>query len=165
MTIIKWIGIGVAGLVLLAGLFLLVSLYMLSRNQPATAAVTSGVTDGRLAPCPPTPNCVSTHASPSDELHYIEPIRPPAVAPAKERIIRWIEAHPRAELVTQRDDYIHATFRSRLFGFIDDVELYFPPEEGVVHLRSAARVGQGDMGVNRGRAEEIREVLTESGGN
>jgi uncharacterized protein (DUF1499 family) len=59
----------------------------------------------------------------------------------------------------QTDDYIHALSKSRIFKFVDDVEFYLPPNESVIHLRSASRVGESDLGVNRRRVEQIRLAL------
>jgi len=43
--------------------------------------------------------------------------------------------------------------------FVDDVEFYFDEKEKMVHIRSASRLGKGDMGVNRKRMELIRKEL------
>jgi uncharacterized protein (DUF1499 family) len=58
-------------------------------------------------------------------------------------------------LVTKQPNYIHYTVRSNLFGFIDDVEFYFPEDSDIVLYRAAARSGKGDLGVNKRRMEEI----------
>ncbi len=62
-------------------------------------------------------------------------------------------------MIEQTNNYIHTLSRSRIFKFVDDVEFYFPPNESVIHLRSASRVGQSDLGVNRRRLEQIRLAL------
>jgi uncharacterized protein (DUF1499 family) len=54
---------------------------------------------------------------------------------------------------------IHAISKSRIFRFVDDVEFYFPANEPVIHLRSASRIGESDLGVNRRRVEQIRLAL------
>lgn len=159
LAVLKWIGIVAGALLAVAALVLLFGLVRLSRNQPSNDEVATGVSAGRLEPCPQTPNCVSTQADPTDEMHYAEPIAVDDAASALDRAAAWIEGSPRAEIITRHDGYIHAVFASRVFGFKDDLELYAPPSGGVVHLRSAARVGQGDMGVNRARYEEARSVL------
>ena len=46
--------------------------------------------------------------------------------------------------------------------FVDDVEFWADPSSGVVHVRSASRVGRKDFGVNRARVETIREQLAAS---
>lgn len=110
----------------------------------------------RFAPCPSSPNCVSSYAT--DDLHAIDPLPLPAGDPIA--VLReTVESFPRTEIVTVEDDYIHATFTSLIFRFVDDVELRVDREAGVVHVRSASRVGQGDLGVNRRRVETIRERL------
>lgn len=110
----------------------------------------------RFAPCPASPNCVSSYAD--DELHGIDPLPLPPEEPMSvlEEVIR---SFPRTEIVVVDGDYLHATFTSRIFRFVDDVELRIDREAGVVHVRSASRVGQGDLGVNRARVEEIRSRL------
>ena len=160
MVVLKWIGIGLGVLVALAAIVIVVQLYSASKRQPSTAEVSLGVEGGTLTTCPDSPNCVSTQADPNDETHYLEPIQYEGTPQeVKERLMQWIRSQPRAELVTDNERYLRAVFSSRIFGFRDDLEVYFPHDESVAHLRSASRVGEGDMGVNRERAEAVRRVL------
>lgn len=118
-----------------------------------------GVTDGLLKACPNTPNCVSTQA-PADDLHYMEPLAFDGdLAAAQEAILSTIRAMPRTRIVTVEDDYIYAEFRTALMGYVDDVEFYLDAENGLIHFRSASRLGMGDMGANRSRMNEISETL------
>jgi uncharacterized protein (DUF1499 family) len=39
---------------------------------------------------------------------------------------------------------------------VDDVEFTFDETAGLIHFRSAARLGYGDMGMNRARMEAIQ---------
>jgi len=119
-----------------------------------------GVHDGKLAPCPRTPNCVSSQADPHDKLHYIAPIRfrgTPVQAMAAVRAA--LERMPRATVVAHDPDYLYAEFRSRLMGFVDDVEFTYDDKAGLIQLRSASRLGSGDFGVNRRRIEAIRALI------
>ena len=68
-------------------------------------------------------------------------------------------ATPGAMVVSQRPDYLYATFTSRLMKYTDDVEFWFDPAAGVVQVRSASRLGHGDMGANRKRIEALRQGL------
>lgn len=117
-----------------------------------------GVQNGRLAPCPDSPNCVSTQAERS--LHLIDPIRyDEETAVIHQRLLQILDEMPRSTLIRTEPTYIHVEFRSPTWGFIDDAEFYFDEANQLIHFRSAARLGQGDMGANRDRMEEIRERM------
>jgi uncharacterized protein (DUF1499 family) len=117
-----------------------------------------GVVDGRLAPCPNTPNCVSTQAS--DDQHQIEPIAFDGDGDgALKRLKAAIRTIPRMQIVTETDNYLHAEATSLLFRFVDDVEFFVDRNAKVIHFRSASRVGRSDMGVNRRRMEQIRAAF------
>jgi len=119
-----------------------------------------GVRGGRLAPCKRTPNCVSSQADPADRGHYIEPIAiagAPAAAFAALR--QAVEAAPGARIIRATPEYLYAEFRSRVMRFVDDVEFVLDAAGGVIHARSAARLGIRDFGVNRARVEALRRAL------
>lgn len=124
-------------------------------SSDASAGSTFDPSTGTLAPCPDSPNCVSTQAS--DAQHAIEPYRfsDPAVD-AKARMLAIVNDMQRSTVVADGEDYLHVEFRSRIFRFVDDVEFFFDEADSLVQFRSAARTGYSDMGVNRKRMEEIR---------
>jgi uncharacterized protein (DUF1499 family) len=126
---------------------------------PTWAASSSlGVDHGRLSSCPASPNCVVSQDA--DAKHTIEPIPYHGDRnTVRETLLKVLTVVPRTEVIEQTDDYIHALSKSRIFKFIDDVEFYFPPNESVIHVRSASRVGDSDLGVNRRRVEQIRLAL------
>ena len=72
-----------------------------------------------------------------------------------EKLHSIITQMPRATIVSSAEKYLHAEVRSLLMGFVDDVEFLVDDTAGVIHFRSASRVGHSDMGVNRARMEEI----------
>lgn len=132
-----------------------------ARVAPVPAGL--GVSDGRLAACPATPNCVSTQADPGDRLHFIEPVElggPASEAQARIRAVLAAEA--RTEVLRDEPSYIHAVFRSRVMGFPDDVEFYVDEGAGLIHFRSASRLGRDDIGVNRARMERLRATLEQA---
>ncbi|MCB2146731.1 MAG: DUF1499 domain-containing protein [Deltaproteobacteria bacterium] len=125
-----------------------------------------GLREGRLAPCPGTPNCVISQDG--DEQHHIDPIAYAGQrTTAMEMIQQVVQGMPGTRIVTQTDQYLHVEFRSRIMGFVDDVEFFFP-DTAVIHVRSASRVGYSDFGVNRKRVEKIRQLfharLSQEGG-
>ncbi len=109
----------------------------------------------RFAPVPSSPNCVSSRADPADRQHYIEPLQTTDLDAARQALL----AQPRTELVEEDGDYLRFVCTTRFLRFKDDVELELDPDAGVVHVRSASRVGYGDMGVNRRRVEALRSEL------
>jgi uncharacterized protein (DUF1499 family) len=117
-----------------------------------------GVHEGRLAPCPNTPNCVSSQAE--DDAHRMGPI--PFDGEADEALARLkavVAAQPRTTIVSADGDYLHAECTSLLFRFVDDVEFLVDRDAKVIHFRSASRAGRSDLGVNRKRMEEIRKAF------
>ncbi len=118
-----------------------------------------GVTDGKLAPCPHSPNCVSSQAENAD--HRVEPLRfAGSPAEARTKLKQALASLPRTAIVTETDDYLHAECTSLLFRFVDDVEFWIDAANQTIHCRSASRVGRSDLGVNRARVEAIRQAFT-----
>lgn len=121
-----------------------------------------GVKDGQLAPCPDTPNCVSSQAT--DAGHAIEPLTyDTAPAEAMRRLRQVVGAMPRTRVVSAADDYLHVEFTSAILRFVDDVEFHIDAANRRIHVRSASRVGRSDLGVNRKRVEAIRAAFNRGG--
>ena len=115
-----------------------------------------GVTDGKLAPCPESPNCVSSQSE--GKSNYVEPLTyKTTLNEAMDTLISLIDSMNRSQIVKSEDNYIHATLKSALFRFVDDIEFYFDDEKKIIEVRSASRTGYSDLGVNRKRVEEIRQ--------
>jgi uncharacterized protein (DUF1499 family) len=121
-----------------------------------------GMRDGKLQPCPSTPNCVcSDEREPS---HYVDPL---TLAPGAENV--WREVHdlvvamPGTRIVEERGTYLHAECRSAVFRFVDDLELDLRVDAGIIAIRSASRLGYSDMGVNRRRVGRLRAALQARG--
>jgi uncharacterized protein (DUF1499 family) len=114
-----------------------------------------GVSGGRLAACPDSPNCVSSQSA--DPRHAIDPLRYEGTAQkARESLVKAISGMKRARIVMAEEHYIHAEFTSAFFRFVDDVEFLLDNGTRTLHVRSASRVGYSDFGINRRRVEEIR---------
>jgi uncharacterized protein (DUF1499 family) len=145
MKVLKFTVYSVLGLVVLgvAGLFIL---GMMSQNGSAP-----GLVDGRLSPCPDSPNCVSSEVgtAPSKATE-------PLPLEAWEKLSDVI-ATQGGTVTSETEDYISAEFKSAVFGFVDDVE--FSRSNDVVHLRSASRVGYSDGGANATRVAGLRSAV------
>ncbi|OGA88777.1 MAG: hypothetical protein A3G27_04005 [Betaproteobacteria bacterium RIFCSPLOWO2_12_FULL_66_14] len=130
---------------------------MLSGKRPNNL----GVRNGRFAPCRLTPNCVSSQADPAaDPGHHADPIAVQLGAGASwSALMEVLRELPRVTIIQNRPGYVYAECRSRIFGFVDDLELHLDKRAGVIHVRSASRLGRRDFGVNRRRVETIRSRL------
>lgn len=115
-----------------------------------------GVKDGRLAPCKRSPNCVSSQADPADREHYIAPI---SFRGAMPDLRRAVESMERSTVITAAANYLYAEYRTRLLRYVDDLELFYDERAGLVHVRSASRLGRRDFGVNRKRVEALRSLI------
>jgi uncharacterized protein (DUF1499 family) len=145
-------------LAIIFGIFLILTSSLMFPAASWAESSGLGVSDGHLASCPASPNCaVSQNA---DSKHFIEPITYHVDRDtAKKTLLQVLTVVPRTTVKEETDDYIYALSKSRIFRFVDDVEFYLPKDENVIHMRSASRIGDSDLGVNRRRLEQIRLAL------
>ncbi|XOV83296.1 MAG: DUF1499 domain-containing protein [bacterium] len=116
-----------------------------------------------LAPCPGSPNCVSSDAQ--GLVHGITALQlsaDPAVAWSA--LVALLQEDPSMTMiVNQVNDYLRAEARTAVFGFVDDVEFKLRAEDNEIAMRSASRVGFSDLGKNRRRLEQLRAALAAQG--
>lgn len=127
-----------------------------------------GAVGGLLRPPSHTPNSVSSQASrhpdhPQRERAQIAPLRYEGNGQAAmQRLAAVLARQDRTVVVRNERGYLHAESQTALMRFTDDLEFLLAETEGVVHLRSASRLGYGDRGVNRARIEVIRRAFDAS---
>jgi len=115
----------------------------------------------KLKLCPNKPNCVSSLQG-EDASRQVETL--PLIvdiATSRKVLIDIVEQMSRTKKITEEVNYLHFTFTSLIFRFVDDVEISFNPETNTIDVRSASRTGHSDFGVNRRRIEEIRKLYLE----
>lgn len=111
----------------------------------------------KFAPCPASPNCVSTQAAADDGENFIAPITfSGSSADAKARLLALLKEMPRTTILANEGNYIQTEMRTAIMRYVDDVEFFIDEASQTIQFRSASRVGYGDMGMNRKRMEEIR---------
>jgi uncharacterized protein (DUF1499 family) len=141
-----------------AALGLLLVLRMVSLGLSPKSPPALGITDGHLTPCPRKRNCVSSQAK--GRAHGIAPI---AASGTLEHVMARahdaISSMSRARITEIEGGYLRAEFQSRLFRFVDDLELLWRPDDEHFDVRSASRVGNSDLGANRRRVEALRRRL------
>jgi len=111
--------------------------------------------------CPDTPNCVSSLAK---NLKYrVEPFKLKNDPKTSWDIVKkTVELLPRTKVVSADNNDIHAECKSLIFRFVDDLTLHLTPSNGIIHIRSASRIGYSDLGVNRRRIENLRKKLQQN---
>ncbi|WP_342528721.1 DUF1499 domain-containing protein [Chryseomicrobium sp. FSL W7-1435] len=147
----KWqVGVTLAGILVTGGM-------MKMWSQPRDL----GAENGNLRELPMTPNAVSSQSD--KEAAYIEPL--PFIGSEGEsvaRLLKVLESTESIEVITHEPRYIHAVATTKLMKFKDDLEFAIREGEEVIHVRSGARIGISDNGVNRKRYETIRSAYMEA---
>ena len=110
--------------------------------------------------CPDSPNCVSSQTR--DARHYIDPfVFQDQPADAMQRLKNALLTEARVTIVEERPTYLRAEIRSLFFRFVDDIEFTLSADQQLIQVRSAARTGYSDFGVNRRRIERVRRIFQE----
>ncbi|MCA3043538.1 MAG: DUF1499 domain-containing protein [Rhodocyclaceae bacterium] len=118
-----------------------------------------GYTNGKFKPMPRSPNAVSSTTA-KDDKHYIEPLKFDGSADvAWKRLNEIVSGQKGATVVSTNAGYTYAEFKTPLMGYIDDVEFALDAGASVIHVRSASRLGESDLGLNRKRVEAIRTAF------
>lgn len=126
--------------------------YLGYKSQSGTA---NGLLNGKLTPCSNKPNCICSEY-PNDSLHFSEAIAYQDLnLDALAKTIKLTGG----KITNNENNYISATYTSRLFRYIDDFEIRIDTENKLIHIRSASRVGHSDMGANLKRIMLFKETL------
>ena len=114
-----------------------------------------GMATGQLLACPTTPNCVNSQSL--DAEHRITPLTYTSSAEDAFNTLKTVvQSFKQSAIAQETGNYIYAEFTIPVVGFVDDVEFLLDKDAQVIHVRSASRLGESDLGVNRKRIETIR---------
>ncbi len=143
-------------------LFILYFKYLAYRSQQAEPV---GLINNQLTPCPSSPNCVCSEYS-DNAQHSIPPV---SISNMDASLLRQLidkSIMQTGGKITHREkDYFAATYTSRFFGFVDDLEIRIDHTQQQLHIRSASREGHSDFGVNRQRTERLRQYFESNSQN
>lgn len=121
-----------------------------------------GIVNSTLAPCPDTPNCVSSDSL--DESHYVPAFKLEASSEQVWSEIKvYLDSQSNMKIVRELSDYLYVESTSMLMRFVDDFELHLREEDGIIAVRSASRYGKSDFGVNKERVDALYLYLSEKG--
>jgi uncharacterized protein (DUF1499 family) len=113
--------------------------------------------NGKLRPCPGTPNCVCSESDKSDE--QVAPLSFTGAPEAAWSALKSAVAGLGGSVRDETAGYLWTTFLVPVLGFTDDVEFRLDATAKLIHVRSASRMGYSDLGVNRTRVEQLREAF------
>lgn len=150
------ITLGVVVLLAALGLAAAVALGWTAGTRPAAL----GFKGGTFPAGDWKPNWVSSTVA-KDDAHYVAPLTftgDPVVAWARLQAVAAIQ--PGAGVATKAPGYLHVEYRSALLGFVDDAQFAMDAGRSVIHVKSGARLGIRDFGVNRQRVEAVRAAFT-----
>jgi uncharacterized protein (DUF1499 family) len=129
-------------------LMLIFTLFSCTDRVPLVTGV-----DNTLEPCPDTPNCfLATYEfNSTDILSFMS-------------IVSTIITEERtSDIISQDSHNLHATYTIPVFGWIDDLNIEVTPSPSgkmYLHIRSASREGNWDIGVNKRRVHRIVRKLS-----
>jgi len=110
---------------------------------------------GELLKCGDSPNCVSSIET--REKFAISPLRYSDLPEeAMKRLVKVLGNQKGTEVLDVSQSRIHAVRSSAFFGFKDDLFFVMAKEDSIIQVRSSARSGYYDFGVNRKQLEKIR---------
>ena len=116
--------------------------------------------DGKLRPCPDSPNCVCSEHESSE--YWIEPLSFSGEANAAwQRLTDILRNFPRTKIVAETADHIEGRVRTRIFRFEDVLEFRLDRIANLIHIRSASQIGYSDLGANHRRVESLRKLFSE----
>jgi uncharacterized protein (DUF1499 family) len=147
MSIIAGIGPWIVGCIGLVALLL----YFKNKRTPAL-----GVDGGLLTPLSSKPNGVSTQAN---DHKRVEPLPLKSTAEKTLHALKAAaQAYGGATTLKETDNYLRIVFATPTMKYRDDAEFYIDNAAGVVHFRSASRLGYSDMGLNKARYKKLAEL-------
>jgi uncharacterized protein (DUF1499 family) len=120
----------------------------------------SGVEDNELRGCSLSPNCNSSQSWKYNLIHHVEPIKIFGErSVAFQGLLKYFENSENVHISEVREnEYIRVTYFTKLFRFPDRVELFFPPNEQHIQVRSHSWIGLWDIFANRRRIAKLRKV-------
>jgi uncharacterized protein (DUF1499 family) len=132
----------------------LLAVFSCASNPPKAQLV-----DGKLRPCPKSPNCVSSESDSASSR--VEPLSFQGLPEKVWGDLKETIQELGGKIQEEHEGYLWATFTSRVFRFVDDVEFRMVSTDGMIHVRSGSRVGYSDLGVNRRRVERLRAMFNQ----
>jgi uncharacterized protein (DUF1499 family) len=141
------------------GIFLALCLIFIILSFVSRRPPVMGLVNGRLRPCPGTPNCVCSETPESP--FFVDPLKVKGSSREAWERAKGLVQSLGGRIEFEEEEYLQAVFVTKLFRFRDDVELRMDTEKGLIHIRSSSRVGNSDFGQNRKRVMKFQAAFME----
>jgi len=122
-----------------------------------------GGPEAGLMACPSQPNCVNSLTG--EDRRAVAPFAYQGQADQAWDRLRLLVQSVGGVVQQETEGYLWATFRSPVWRFVDDLELYLDQKNKLIHVRSASRVGYSDLGVNAKRVARLHACWAEERAN
>jgi len=145
--------------IIIVGLIAFVTIYFIYLSIKSHSGSPIGLINQKLSPCPDKPNCINSEFK-DDTTHFVDAMT--YQEKSTDQVIQAIEIAIQktgGEITAINEKYIAATYKSKLFRFIDDLEIRLDDDDKLIHFRSASRVGRSDLGINIKRINLIKTEL------
>jgi uncharacterized protein (DUF1499 family) len=119
-----------------------------------------GVSEGKFQPLRDTPNGVSTQASRDEKRVDTLPFKESQKS-TLDALSKAVSQYPGSDIKVRDEVYMYVVFTTPTLKFCDDAEFWLNTDEGEVHVRSQARAGYSDGGLNKKRYLEIAKLYQE----
>jgi uncharacterized protein (DUF1499 family) len=127
--------------------------YAMNIGVPNT--VGAPIKDLPLQPCATKANCATGALADDCSLQNM-------TEDQRLEVLRNVIERTGGTVLEAQNIYVRGVYRSRIFSFPDDVELLLR-RNGAISIRSASRLGKGDLGVNKKRVARIVNYWKYSG--
>lgn len=145
-------------LIVLILAFLGLRAYMPNLGSSAATGIQGADAQPVLGDCPGTPNCQCSEASREEQRVDRFAVTPGKAEAAIATMADILRQQPGMDIVTQSDQYLHATYTSKLMRYVDDIEFLLSADGSSLQVRSASRLGKSDLGANAKRVAQLREA-------
>lgn len=129
---------------------------LLGGCAPTPQRFTQAQSPDQFSACSGARRCVSSQAH-NGSSTYVAPFTyAGSTEQARKALLETLRDSNGAKVEQADGDFVHATYRSALFHFVDDVTFIIHPQGNTIDVKSTARIRYYAFGVNRRRVERLR---------
>ncbi len=78
---------------------------------------------------------------------------------ARETLKIYLTKNENFLFIFENENFWHIECKSSLFGFVDDLTIFFDDNNKTIHMASKSRVGHSDLGANKRRIKKLKSLF------